>query len=272
MNFFSKQLSLLLSRLGISKYKLAKLSGLSPAYITLLTNGERSPSDEAIRKIASIVEVDFHVMQSWVNADKLGISGLENLKQHVLDTPVQSPLLPNSSTLIEQLTRSVELINNNSSSDFIETTLENIQQLLHAGGVALWKQEPKQNIAQIIYYKGLPSEYVVIANLKLAEQGMVDGAAFPVVSVLKNKQPVKINGLLEDSAHPLHFYAKILNMSAVYILPVPVDNTDLDTHLALALYLTPESEALIESAEPWLALYIGLIAMIFRINPTYNTQ
>lgn len=267
MNYFSKQLSLLLSRQGITKYKLAKLSGLSPAYITLLSNGNRFPSDEALKKIAAVVGTDFAVMQSWVNVDKLGATGLENLKQHVLDNSAQAGTLPPADTFIQPVISLLQHINHAAvpSQHFIREALKNIQHLLQAAGVALWQLDPKHNIARIIEYNGLPSEYVVIANLKLAEQGMVEGEAFPIISVLKNRQPLQITGLLENKTHPLYFYANILKMTSIYILPVPLASTT----LAIALYLKQESEALLEQAKLWLSLYIELIVTAFKVNSAH---
>ena len=77
---FAKNLRTERKKLGLSAKELAKRVGLSRSYITLLENGERSPTKTIIAKIAKGLMVKSWVVEEWFLEDQLKKFGIEEEK------------------------------------------------------------------------------------------------------------------------------------------------------------------------------------------------
>lgn len=84
---FAEKLSQARAAKDWSKYRLAKETGFSEAYIGQLESGKGSPSPEALGRLSQALEVPLDELQAWADADRLGDEGLARLKRYVLDFP-----------------------------------------------------------------------------------------------------------------------------------------------------------------------------------------
>lgn len=241
-NLFSQQLTLLLDRLGMSRYRLARLSGLSISYVGLLASGARSPSDAALRKLVPVLQVPFAELKAWVEAGRLGEEGLAGLRAH-LDGPVTDTLLP-------ALTRYAAAPADEAP------LLEALRSAVGAVGLALWR--PRGETLQIVAQAGLPSEYVAIANLRFKEQGLTPGPLFPAIGAYLTAKPVTVPGLLESPDHPLHFYAKTLGFDTLLVLPLVHGGRPVGT---LAAYMPAVPRMSVPASRPWLELAAAVFGL-----------
>ncbi len=74
MSYFSDNLSKRLENLGMTKYRLHKLMGLSESIVINVTNGARKPSEEFIKKLASVDELGltYPELLAWKLTDEYG--------------------------------------------------------------------------------------------------------------------------------------------------------------------------------------------------------
>ena len=69
---------------GMTKYRLAKLTGISQVQIGRLASGERDATPDAVQAIAPHLGLSVEEMQAWADADRLGDQGIERLERYVL--------------------------------------------------------------------------------------------------------------------------------------------------------------------------------------------
>lgn len=67
---------------GITKYRLAKLIGMSQAYVGQLEAGAYKPSDETVARLAPVLDVPMDEMQAWADADRLGEDRVKAVQAH----------------------------------------------------------------------------------------------------------------------------------------------------------------------------------------------
>lgn len=242
-NHFSKQLTLMLDRLGMTRYRLARLSKLSPSYIGLLAAGERLPGDDALKKLATALGGEYAELKAWVEASRLGEEGLADLRRR-LDAP-----LPVLEGLLPALTAYA------SDGSDESALLGALRQASGAIGVSLWRL--REGALQITAQAGLPSEYVRIANLRFKEQGLVRGELFPAVDAYLSGTPLTVTNILANPAYPLHFYAKTLGFDVLLALPVAHGGK---RRGVLAVYLPTRPQMSLSALQPWLELAAALLA------------
>lgn len=260
---FSKQLTLLLARLGMTKYRLARLSGLSPSYVGFLASGDRSPSVEALKKLAPVLQVDLDELKAWVEASRLGETGLEGLRRHLhLDAGGPQSVI---GALLGAMTAFAGCLaaDDPAETGAIDALLAALREATGAVGVMLWQAAGAEGPLRATHHVGMPSEYVAIANLRLKEQGLEPGERFPVIDAFTTGEPAEVGGLLGKPEHGLHFYARTLGFDRLHVHPISRSGAPLG---ALALYL-PERPLIDEAAMgPWLDHAAALLAL--AIGPT----
>lgn len=72
---------------GITKYRLAKLIGMSQAYVGQLETGAYKPSNETVAKLAPVLGVPLAEMQAWADADRLGEDRVKAVQAHAAPAP-----------------------------------------------------------------------------------------------------------------------------------------------------------------------------------------
>lgn len=76
---FAQRLAARRQALGWSKYRLAKESGLTEAYVGQLERGKSIPSGDALGKLAPAIGVTVEEMMVWADRDRLGSERVENV-------------------------------------------------------------------------------------------------------------------------------------------------------------------------------------------------
>lgn len=89
---FGARLSAAREAKGITKYRLAKETGLSQAYVGQLEAGSYKPSDEVISKIAHVLGVSVEQLTAWADEDRLGPDRVFALEmERLARTPFEYP-------------------------------------------------------------------------------------------------------------------------------------------------------------------------------------
>lgn len=64
---------------GLSRYRLAQLSGVAAANLSSIELGKRTPTDDQLERIAPHLGVDLAELQAWADVDRLGPERVTNL-------------------------------------------------------------------------------------------------------------------------------------------------------------------------------------------------
>lgn len=72
-------------RVGMSRYKLAQLSGLDGGNLGAFEAGTKPPSVAAVELIAAVeaLQLDRETLLLWLDLDKLGEDGLERVRRYL---------------------------------------------------------------------------------------------------------------------------------------------------------------------------------------------
>lgn len=101
---FGERLQTAIEKAGMTKYRLAKETGISQVQIGRLVSGERDATSEAVEKIAPVLGISTDEMQAWADADRLGDVGLERIRHYILQEPTinLNELTSSSETLMKE--------------------------------------------------------------------------------------------------------------------------------------------------------------------------
>ena len=102
-NIFSEQLQRLLLESGIKKNKLSSEIGVNPAYITLLAQGKRDPSEQTIKSLARY----FKVSEEWLEygtGEKDKSYVVTTIYEPEIKKDVQSPIVRAIHVFVEAMT------------------------------------------------------------------------------------------------------------------------------------------------------------------------
>jgi len=85
METFGERLAAWCSKKGISMYRLSQLIGVSEANLSSIKKGKRPPSDEVLKKIASVPELDltYAKLRAWLLLGQATPEELAYLKQEL---------------------------------------------------------------------------------------------------------------------------------------------------------------------------------------------
>lgn len=82
---FGQKLARAIEVAGLTKYKLAKLSGVSDAHLTNLTSGKRDPTDDIMQKLAPHLGVPLKDLRLWADLEHLGYEGLVRVEEYIIN-------------------------------------------------------------------------------------------------------------------------------------------------------------------------------------------
>jgi SOS-response transcriptional repressor LexA len=81
-NRFADQLKSALSAQGLTKYRLAQVSGVSEGLLSRLASGKQLPSDETIDRLAPVLGVSSDGLKAAAMSDRMGEDALARLVAH----------------------------------------------------------------------------------------------------------------------------------------------------------------------------------------------
>lgn len=227
--FFGKQLTRRIGELGLSKYRVAKQSGLSTTHIGNLTLGHRAPTDDAIAKLAPVLGLDAEALRAWVHLDKLGADGIRGIRDHVL---------PEFDAHAEKVRHVVKICNRmlTATQDEIEEILADLTRILDVVGIGTWNWHGPEAGLRMDYGAGLHPEYLKYSKLAhvhphyvsycldVASNPEMGELTPPVYASYLGQRDVLIDKISLGTCPPLAVVAKAAGYDAVFVTPISQDS------------------------------------------------
>lgn len=83
---FGEYLQSLIDARGLTKYRLAQLSGVNETLLGKIVRGDRNATDDILNKIGPHLGVSYDELRARVDFDHLGLEGVDRLRKYVLNS------------------------------------------------------------------------------------------------------------------------------------------------------------------------------------------